>query len=104
MIKKELNFNCKIQKDCGNIISDKIGTFICEFEGIIHRIEISKKDFNYNNFKLEEIDVYKCHYNNESKIYRWDKIKENNEFKNEVIYACPFGALEFPYCNIYTRT
>ena len=93
--KERTEFTCKIQIDCGNIITDKIGTIICELEGIIHRIEISKKDFNFNNFKLEEIDVYKCHYNKVDKTFRWDKIKESNELKNKGIYVCPFGHWNF---------
>ena len=88
--KERTKFTCKIKIDCGNIISNKIGNIICEFEGITKKIEIEKKDFNCFNFKLEEIDVYKCHYNISNKTFRWDKIKKN-EFKDEGIYACPFG-------------
>ena len=86
--------NYKAKKDCGNIISSKIGSIICEFEGIINKIEIVKKDFNCNNFNLEEIDTYKCLYNIYDQTSWWDKIEEN-KFKNNGIYVCPFGHWNF---------
>ena len=79
--KERTEFTCKIKIDCGNIIYNKIGSIICEFERITKKIEIEKKDFICNNFKIEEIDVYKCHYNISNKTFRWDKIKDNKNLK-----------------------
>ena len=89
-------FTCKIEIDWGNIISYKIVIIVYEFEGIAKKIEIQKKDFNCNIFILEEIDIgiWNLLKYNSSKTFRWDKIKDYNDFKNMKEYMHTLGINE----------
>ena len=93
--RKEIN--CKIKVDCGNILYDKIGKIICEFEGINQEIEILKKDFNchWHSINFNEIDIFKYDYINNSE----NKIKIKNDFTKNGIYICPFGFWNFEMIN-----
>ena len=83
-------FVCKMIIDYNNLKEYEIGYFICNIKGHVHKILIRTKGFEKD--MKNKVDLFRLDdYNEDNKIFKWNKITINELRIEKGIYICPFG-------------